>query len=89
MEKLIQYSDDSDSDGDNGRPEIHRTRRRHLQRKSTKWEHRRSLKRILLWMTRIGKTIRVNFKNVRYGKRLDDFLTKEMKNPQPEDNILT
>ena len=40
-------------------------------------------------MTSIGNIIRVNFNKVEYGKRLDDFLLREIKNPQPEYNILT
>ena len=40
-------------------------------------------------MKRIGKIRRVKFKKIRYGKWLYDFLTVAMKNPQPEENILT
>ena len=88
MEISIQSSDNSDSDGYIGWPEIHRTRRRHLQRKSTNQGHRRSLKVTLIWITRIRKTGRVNVKKVKYGKGLDNLLPREMINPQPEENIL-
>ena len=37
----------------------------------------------------MGKIRIVNFNNIIYGKRLDEFLPISMKNPQPEDNILT
>ena len=37
----------------------------------------------------MGKTRIVNFNNIIYGKRLDEFLPISMKNPQPEGNILT
>ena len=40
-------------------------------------------------MTRIGNTRRVNFKKVKYGKGLYNFLPRAMKNPPPEYNILT
>ena len=40
-------------------------------------------------MTRIEKIRRVKSKKIEYGKGLDDFLTREIKNPKPEDNILT
>ena len=40
-------------------------------------------------MTGIGKIIRIKSKNVKYGKGLYDLLTVAMKNPQPEENILT
>ena len=89
METLIQYSDDSVSDRDNCRPAIQITRRRQLQLQKKKQEHRRSLKRVLRRVTRIGNIRRVNFNNTKYGKGLDDFLTRAMKNPKPEDNILT
>ena len=39
-------------------------------------------------MTSIVKIRIVNFKNILYGKGLDKFLPRAMKNPQPEDNIL-
>ena len=65
MEILIQSSDDSDRDGYNGWPTIHKTRIRHLQRQIPKREHRSSLKLILLWMKRIGKIRRVNLKKVK------------------------
>ena len=40
-------------------------------------------------MTRIGKRRGVKFKKIGYGKGLYDLLTVAMKNPQPEENILT
>ena len=40
-------------------------------------------------MTRIGNIIRVNFRKIIYGKGLNDLLPIAMKNPEPEDNILT
>ena len=40
-------------------------------------------------MTRLGKIIRLNFNKIRYEKWLKYLLTRAIKNPQPEDNILT
>ena len=40
-------------------------------------------------MTSIWKIIRVNVKNIIYGKGLDDLLPRAVKTPQPEDYILT
>ena len=39
-------------------------------------------------MTRISNIRRVKFKNNNYLKGLDDLLTRAIKDPQPEDNIL-
>ena len=41
----------------------------------------RYLKVILRYMKRIGNIIRVNLNEVKYGKGLDEFLTRAMKNP--------
>ena len=40
-------------------------------------------------MTRIGNIRRVNFKNIKYGKYLDDLLPRAMENLQLEENVLT